>query len=128
MWSVKYSGLVFMAVLGIIQLAAFKNNYRGLFFFPARIYSLVFAVITIGSALYLFFTWNELHQIIAIEGSQQTGSFVISTALAIIFTVVCSSLLNIRRFNRGKPRQGGLDGLRDATVFQAIFSRRKDQG
>ncbi len=123
MWSLNYCLLVFIAVLGVMQLAALNNNFRGLLFFHHRIYTLGFAVIAIGSALYAFFTWNDFHTII-VEGGQQTGSFVLSTAAGIIFTLVCSSVLNNRRLASGKTRQDGLEVLRESTFFQAFRNHR----
>jgi uncharacterized membrane protein YhfC len=119
MLSLDYCLLVFIAVVGVIQLAALYNNLRGLLFFPRRIYTLSFACIAIAAALFAFFTWNDFHKVI-VEGSQQTGSFVTSAAAAIIFTLICSSILNSRRLNPGKPEREGLEGLRKCTYFQAV--------
>ncbi len=126
MWSLNYSLLVFIAVLGVLQLAAVYNDFRGLLFFPHRIYSLFFAVFAIGFALFAFFTWNDFNTII-VEGSQQTGLFVLSAAAGILFTLVCSSLLNYRRFNSGKSQQDGLDVLRESTFFQAFRNHRGEE-
>ncbi len=123
MWSLDYCLLVFIAVTGVIQLAAFYNGLRGLLFFQHRIVTLAFAFIAIGAALVVFFVWNDVHKVI-VEGSQQTGSFVFSSASAIIFTLVCSSILNNRRFNSNKSRQEGLEGLRKNTYFQAFRNHR----
>jgi phosphate/sulfate permease len=124
MWSLNYCLLVFIAVVGVLQLAAAYNNYRGLLFFPVKIYSLVFGVIAVGMALAGFFLWYDLNDII-VEGSQQTGSFVISAAIGIIFTLGFSSLVNHRRLNSGVPRQDGLDALQASTFFQAIRNNGK---
>jgi hypothetical protein len=130
MWSLHYCLLVFIAVMGVMQLAALYNNLRGLLFFPQRIYTLAFSIIAIGVALFGFFTWNDYRAFIVegivkegiVEGSQQTGSFVVSSAAGIVFTLVCSSLLNWRRCNSGRPQQEGLDVLRDSTYFHAIHN------
>lgn len=119
MWSLNYCLLVFIAVVGVLQLAAVYNNFRGLLFFPVKIYSLIFGIIAVGLALTGFFFWYDLNDII-VEGSQQTGSFVLSAALGIIFTLVFSSIVNYRRFNSVKPQQDGLDTLQQSTFFQAI--------
>jgi hypothetical protein len=128
MWSLNYCLLVFIAVVGVLQLAAVYNNLRGLLFFPRKIYSLVFAVFAIVVALFAFFAWNDYNkimvggsqQILTVEGSQQTGSFVLSAAAAILFTLIASSLLNYRRLNSCKDQQDGLDTLRESTFFQVI--------
>ncbi len=136
MWSLNYCLLVFVAVLGVLQLAAVYNDFRGLLFFPRKIYSLVFAVFAIGFALFAFFAWNDLNrifvegsqQIFIVEGSQQTGSFIISAAVGILFTLVFSSLVNYRRFKSGKYPQDGLDVLRESTFFQALRNHRGGEG
>jgi phosphate/sulfate permease len=119
MWSFNYCLLVFIGVVGVIQLAAVYNNFCCLLFFPVKILSLIFGIIAVGMALTGFFFWYDLNSII-IEGSQQTGSFVASAAVAIIFTLILSSLVNHRRFNSVKPGQDGLDTLRQKTFFQVI--------
>ena len=126
MWSLNYCLLVFIAVVGVIQLAALNNNFQGLLFFPRPLYTLAFAVVAIGSALFVFFTWYNFRSLV-VEGSQQTGSFVASTLAAIIFYLVGSSLLNSRRFNPGKSGQKGLEALRKTTFFQAISNYRGEE-
>ena len=126
MWSLNYCLLVFIAVLGVLQLAAVYNGLRGLLFFPREIYSLAFAVLAIGIVLFAFFTWNDVVPYI-VEGSQQFASFVLSAAAGIIFTLVFSSLLNYRRLHSGKPLQDGLDVLRESTFFQAIYNHRGEK-
>jgi hypothetical protein len=121
MWSLNYCLLVFIAVVGVIQLAALHNNFRGLLFFPHRIYTLAFACLATGSSLFVFFTWYDFHKIV-VEGSQQTGSFVASAAAAIIFTLICSSILNYRRFHPVKTQKEGLEVLRESTFFQALHN------
>jgi magnesium-transporting ATPase (P-type) len=126
MWSLNYCLLVFIAVVGVIQLAALNNNFKGLLFFSQPLFTLAFAIVAIGSALFVFFTWYNFRSLV-VEGSQQTGSFVASTLAAIIFSLVGSSLVNYRRFNPGKPGQKGLEALRKSTFFQAIFNRRGEK-
>jgi hypothetical protein len=123
MWSLNYCLLVFISVLGILQLAAVYNNFRGLLFFPRAIYNICFAVFAIGFALFAFFTWYDFNSFV-VEGSQQTGSFVLSAAAGIVFTLVFSSIINHRRFGAGNSEQEGLDALRETTFFQAIRNHR----
>src|SRR4030042_1904206 len=127
MWSLHYCLFVFLAVLGVLQLAAVTNDLRGLLLFPGKKYSVIFAVLAISFALFAFFTWNDYRTII-VEGSQQTGSFVVSSAVAIIFTLAASSALNYRRLNGGKSPQDGLDVLRESTFFQAVRNHRGKAG
>jgi phosphate/sulfate permease len=124
MWSLNYCLLVFIAVVGVLQLAAAYNNFRGLMFFPAKIYSLIFGIIAVGMALTGFFLWYDINDII-VEGSQQTGSFVLSAAIGIIFTLIFSSIVNHRRFNSNSHQQDGLETLQQNTFFQAIRNNGK---
>jgi hypothetical protein len=122
MWSLRYCLLIFIGVTGVIQLGAARNNLRGLFIFPWRYCTLGFGVLAVGFPLVAFFTWNEIGSRV-IEGSQQAGSFVLSAAASIIFTVLFSSLLNFRRLVPGVTVPDGMDALKDCTVFQVLYQR-----
>jgi hypothetical protein len=119
-WSLKYCLLIFISVLGVIQLAAARNNLRGLYFLPWKRYTAALGLVGIAFSLFVFFTWDEMNSRI-IEGSQQTASFVLSSAAGVLFTVLFSSLLNFRRFKGGAAGKVGLDHLQDSTVFQSLF-------
>ena len=119
MWSLKYFLLIFIGVTGILQLAAARNNWKGFSFLPGRLATAIFGGALLVFTLVIYFTWNEFNTRI-IEGSQQTGSFVISGAAAIIFTAVLSSLLNIRRMKPGSPPSRGMDAFKTHTFFQAF--------
>jgi hypothetical protein len=119
MWSLKYFLLIFIGVVGILQLAAARNHWKGLSFLPGRLASAIFGGALLVFTIVIYFTWNEFNTRI-IEGSQQTGSFVISGAAAIIFTAVLSSLLNIRRMKSGSPPPQGMDAFRTHTFIQAF--------
>jgi hypothetical protein len=127
MWSVNYCLLVFIGVVGVLQLAAAHNNLRSLLFFPRRGYTAGFSVLAIGLALFAFLTWNDFNNII-VEGGQQTGSFVFSAGIALIFTLVFSSILNSHRVGNGNTAQEGLDALRDFTYYQALRNHRNGKG
>jgi hypothetical protein len=119
MWSLKYFLLIFIGVTGILQLAAARNNWRGFSFFPWRSVTAVFGGALLVFTLVIYFTWNEFNTRI-IEGSQQTGSFVISGAAAIIFTAVLSSLLNARQLKSNNLPPQGMDALKSHTFIQAF--------
>jgi hypothetical protein len=123
MWSAIYCLLVFISVLGVLQLAAAYNNLRSLLFFPRIGYTVGFAVLAIGITLFVFFSWYDFYSIV-VEGGQQTGSFVLSAAAALIFTLGFSSILNRRRAGNDSPAEKGLDALRETTYFQAVRNHR----
>jgi len=119
MWSLKYFLLIFIGVVGILQLAAARNDWKGFSFFPWRWVTAIVGAALVIFPLVVYFTWNEFNTRI-IEGSQQTGSFVISGAAAILFTAVLSALLNARRMKPDNPPPQGMDAFRTHTFFQAF--------
>jgi hypothetical protein len=124
MWFLGYCLIVFVAVLGVIQLAALRNNFRGLLFFRQKALTVIFSAVTIVVPLLIFFTWYDFRTFL-IEGSQQTVLFVVSAAAAITFSMVCSSLLNFRCVGQGKSTEKGLEALRESTFFQAVKNHRQ---
>jgi hypothetical protein len=118
-----YCILVFGAAVGVIQAAAGYNDLRGLAFFSRRIYNYIFGVILTGVSLGYFFTWNYRFDTGIIAGTQQTGIFIQSVVAAIVFTLIVSSLINIRYRSQHSASPDGLDALREKTFFRLIWER-----
>jgi hypothetical protein len=138
--ALEYFILVFAAVLGIIQAAAAHAGLRGLLFAPGTVrirfwpsghrwtltyyhFSYLFAVITVLSALGFFFVWNQYNETGIIEGPEQAGLFVLSTACAGILSLVASSIVNQWRLQHNQTDAKGLEALKDITWFQAVWRR-----
>jgi hypothetical protein len=138
--SLEYSILVFAAVLGVIQVAAANAGLRGLLFAPGTVrirfwpsghrwtltyrhFSYLFAALTVLPALAFFFVWNSYNGTGIIEGSQQAGLFVLSTAAGGVFSLVASSLINQWRLQHNQTDAKGLEALKDITWFQAVWRR-----
>jgi hypothetical protein len=130
--SLEYGLLVFLAVTGVLQLAAIHNNLKKLLFFKRKVYGYILSAVIILPALVIFFTWNYRNATGIVQGSEQAGLFMLAMVLAVIFTLVLSSLLNHTRSNppvskTTASKKEGLDALRELTYFQALgrlFSRR----
>jgi hypothetical protein len=118
-----YALLVFVSALGVIQAAAAYNNLRCLFFFKYRMLSYIFGVIAVGVSLGFFFRWNYMFDIGIVAGVQQTGIFIQSIVVAIVFTVIISSLTNIRYRSQHSASPDGLDALREKTFFLLLWER-----
>jgi hypothetical protein len=123
MWSAFYCLLIFISVLGVLQIAAAYSNLRGLLFFRRTIFTVCFAVLTIGSVLAAFFTWYFYTDYILI-GTQQFFSFGFCAVVAVYFTLVVSSLINSRRLGADNSGQDGLDAFKESTFFQVIRKNR----
>jgi len=118
--SIKYCLAVFIAGLGLYQLAAMRNGLRGLLFFRKKRYSFLFASFTLIPSLYYFFTWNYRNVTGIIEGNQQAGLFVLSMFVALLFTLCVSSLLNRLQFQLSTHLVKGLEVLKADTFFHAV--------
>jgi hypothetical protein len=97
--SLKYSLLVFAAVVGILQVAGNQSGNPWYTFFKSKIIAVVFAVVTAGGSLFAFFIWNYWSDTGIIQGSQQFGLFTLSTVAALIFTFLVSGLINGKILN-----------------------------
>jgi len=116
----KYCLAVFVAASGVVQLAAEHNKLNGVLFFRNKIWTYLFACVTVIPSLYYFFSWNERNATGVVEGAQQAGLFVVSLAAAILVTLLLSSLLNYRRFPDKKDPGTGIEALKSATLIQAL--------
>ena len=136
----EYRLLVFAAVLGVIQLAAANAGLRGLLFAPGTVrirfypsgrrwtltylhFSYLFAAITVLPSLGFFFVWNHYNATGIVQGSEQSGLFVLSTGAAGIFSLVISSFINQWRLQNNQTQASGLEALKDITWFQAVYRR-----
>jgi len=138
--SLEYAILVFAAVLGVIQVAAANAGLIGLLFAPGTVrirffpsgrrwtltylhFSYLFAAVTVFPALGFFFVWNQYNGTGIIQGVEQAGLFVFSTAGAGIFSLIASSLINQWRLQHNQTDAKGLEALKDITWFQAMWRR-----
>jgi hypothetical protein len=120
-----YGILVFVAAVGVIQVAAAYNNLKGLAFFRSKFFTYIFGGIITGTALGFFFAWNYMFETGIIAGTQQTGLFVQSIVVAVAFTLIISSVINIgyRSPQHHSAPSTGLDALRENTYFRLIWER-----
>jgi hypothetical protein len=124
----EYFGLIFLASLGAIQLAAAHNKLNGLLLFKKPIFSYTFAVLAIGGAFGWFFGWdNRLEEKLlcqGLEGAQQLCQFFFGALAALILTLIVSSLVNwrlaVKRQSATPPTECGLEILKGNNYFQAI--------
>ena len=123
----QYFLFVFMAVMGILQIAAIRNDLKGMSFFENKYYAYIFAVITIGGSLFAFFTWNYWSNVGIIEGSQQFGLFVGASFLALVFTLLFASVLkrDLVRVRQIVTHKENLESLKTATLLDIMQNKLK---
>jgi hypothetical protein len=97
--SLKYSLLVFIAAVGVLQSAGTYSGRPGYSFFKSKVLAGIFALITTGGSLAAFFVWNYWSDIGIVEGSQQFGLFVLSALLALAFVFFVAGVVNGKILN-----------------------------
>lgn len=138
--ALEYGLLVFAAGLGVFQAAAANAGLRGLLFAPGTVrirfwpsgriwtltyhaFSYLFAAVTVLPSLGFFFVWNSHNATGIIQGSEQAGLFVLGVSLALLVTLIASSLINQWRLQTNQTRAEGLEALKDITWYQALWRR-----
>jgi len=121
--AVKYSCLVFIGVLGVLQAAAAYNGLQGLLFFKHKRSAYLWTLFTTGSTLGVFFTWNYHSPTGIIEGSQQAWMFTLSAFGSLLFTLAVSSLLKYRLRGPNGNFVRGLEALNHSNFVNALRAR-----
>jgi hypothetical protein len=134
--ALEYVLFVFVASCGMVQLVSYRSKLRGLLFFRNRMLTYIFAVLAIGGSFAWFFGWGDrfrdriMHQ--GLEGSQQFGYFILGAAVAVVFTVLVSAVINRGEcVVSGNDTEKGLDLLRGCSYLRALkrsLGMEKDKG
>jgi hypothetical protein len=113
-----------IACLGIIQAAVGYGGIRGLCFFKRPIFAYIFALIAVSASSAWFFTADN-RNLKGLEGTEQFTYWIVSAGVALIATVVLSSLINRHLKSENPPGSEnsmgpGFETLKHMTYFQAI--------
>lgn len=119
----EYFLFVFVAALGVLQVAAAYSRLDGLLLLRRRaVAGLVGLALAVGAFLWFFASGprNVPDTQGGLDGNAQAGLFAAAAGAALAVTLVVSSLLNSRR--AGGAVQGlGLDALRNTTYARALL-------
>jgi len=123
----QYFILMFIAIIGVLQLIAARNQLKGILFFKREALAYLFSFLAIGGSFGWFFGWDDrldtaMRQT-GLEGAQQLLYFLLGTWAAVAFTVIVSSLLRAYQWKgqtKEKRSSQGLDALREMSYFEAI--------
>ncbi len=125
-----YMILIFLASVGVIQLAALKNGLKGIYLVRPSVLNLALALaLTCGSFIWFFTSEprNLPDDTLGLDGNRQAGFYLIGSVGAVVFTLLVTSLLH--RVYNGKAlpsNEAGLDALRSsgyATALKGAFIR-----
>jgi hypothetical protein len=123
----NYFLLIFVALVGMLQIAVTYAGIKGLSFFKHKILGYIFGVLLVGGAYWWFFSGVDLQRrYLALEGKQQFGIAVGGAFLAIVFTFLLSSLINRRAFHSSSESKTGFEELKEKTFIEAIISTVKN--
>ncbi len=119
----NYVNLVFIASVGVIQLAAAHAGLTKLLFIKCKAITYALGV-TLIVAGFIWFFWPGPRHIPdtagGLDGNDQAARFALSALAAVGFTVLTSSLLNRRSQDRQTPTLDGLESLRENTYLEAL--------
>ena len=122
-FAADYVLLIFLASLGVVQLAALKNRLKGLYFIRIPLLNFVAALVLVVGSFVWFFV-SEPRNLPdtggGLDGNQQAMFSVAAAVGAVLFTLATTSLLNAG-FGRGEELKGtGLQALRRTNYFIAL--------
>lgn len=123
----EYLVFVFVAAVGVLQLIAVGTHLNGLLFFRKRVLTYLFSLLAMGSSFYWFLVrdnrWDNVMRHTGLEGKQMFACFCLATFLALVFTLIVSSLISMLH-SRGKTTEKnhrqGLDALKDMSYLEAL--------
>ncbi len=122
-FAADYVLFIFLASLGVVQLAALKNGLKGLYFIRIPLLNFVAALVLVVGSFVWFFV-SEPRNLPdtggGLDGNQQAMFSVAAAVGAVLFTLATTSLLNAG-FGRGEELKGtGLQALRRTNYFIAL--------
>ena len=122
-FAADYVLFIFLASLGVVQLAALKNRLKGLYFIRIPLLNFVTALVLVAGSFVWFFVSeprNLPDTAGGLDGNQQAMFSVAAAVGAVLFTLAVTSLLNAG-FGRGEELKGtGLQALRRTNYFIAL--------
>ena len=122
-FAADYVLFIFLASLGVVQLAALKNRLKGLYFIRIPLLNFVAALVLVAGSFLWFFV-SEPRNLPdtggGLDGNQQAMFSVAAAVGAVLFTLATTSLLNAG-LGRGEELKGtGLQALRQMNYFIAL--------
>ena len=133
-FAADYFILVFVAGVGVIQVAASIGGLRGLLIFKTPLVARASGLLLAIAAFVWFFTtteWNINDYEGGLDSNDQALLFFIAITAAGAFTLALTSLVNFRMRDDEADPAAGFDALRRACYFRALahsLRRRNGEG
>ena len=113
----------FVGALGVLQMAAAYSPLRGMLFFQHRTLSGVLGFLALVGAFLWFFISKPRNLPDTgggLSGNEDTWIFCAACTLAILFTLISTSIINYRLARESTSYPSGLDALRETTFYRAF--------
>ncbi len=123
-FALEYSLFVFVACLGVLQIAAARNRLEGLSLFPRLGWSYLFATLTLILSFGWFFSSQSRYQSPLLGGLEQLLFFSLSALFALAFTLTLVSALKANKPATPSSSPDGLEVLQKLTYLQALRRKR----
>lgn len=123
-FALEYSLFVFVACLGVLQIAAARNRLEGLSLFPRQGWSYLFATLALVFSFGWFFSSQSRYQSPLLDGWEQLLLFGLSSLFALALTLALASALKANKPATPTTSPDGLEVLQKLTYLQALRRKR----
>ena len=122
-FSLDYFILVYVAALGVLQMIASRRDFRGMLLVqaPSIAFLLGFCAVVAAFAWFFAFEPRNLSDTQGgLDGNRAARIFCLACTLAVLTTLVLSSLVNRSLGKGGQSPSPGLDALGHAAYLRAL--------
>ena len=122
-FATDYFLLVFAATVGVVQIAASVGELRGLLFFKGRLTARALGLVVVVAAFGWFFasgTRNLNDYEGGLDANSQALFFFFGSSIGVLFTLVLSSLVNLRARPGNSSPESGLEALKETSYARAL--------
>ncbi len=133
--ALDYFVLVFIAAIGVYQIASIPAGLRGLWFFRQHKVQYFFGILAILGVFGWFYTSEERNIQHTVEGAQQLWLFLGAIVFAYFINAILASVIQAAVSKRGdspirgKQQDRGMETLKTMTLLDGILSSwRKKKG
>ena len=122
-FATDYLILIFVASIGVIQIAASVGGLRGLLIFKSPLLSLGSGLtLAIAAFVWFFSTTNRNINDYngGLDGNTQALLFFLGSLAGVVATFLGSSIINLKMVSEKPSPKAGLDALRDTSYLKAL--------
>ena len=127
-FALDYFVFVFIAALGVLQMAAAYNALQGLLFIRFRPLAFLSGLL-VTTLAFLWFFLSEPRNIPdtegGLDGNEMAGLFALGAGSALVLSLLFSSVSNRSMIRSGQQPKTGLDALKETTYVRALLGTLK---